>query len=51
MTPPHAPVQYTARFNNEKLCKVIHRLNGGEVPRSKFNMRLAPEDMAFELTG
>ena len=33
------------------MCKFIHSLNNGVVPKSKFNLRLAPEDKSYELTG
>lgn len=28
---PQVIVQYKARFNNEKLCAYLHKLNGGKV--------------------
>ncbi|GBF98526.1 prolyl-tRNA synthetase [Raphidocelis subcapitata] len=49
-------VQYTARFNNEKLCAHLHKLNagkggGGGVGKKWFNMRLCPEDVSDQLSG
>eukprot|EP00884_Botryococcus_braunii_P021996 jgi/Botrbrau1/8480/Bobra.0237s0096.1 len=43
-------VQYTARFHSEKLKRHIHKLNEGIGIRF-FNMRLAPDDVAQQLTG
>ncbi|KIY99532.1 hypothetical protein MNEG_8428 [Monoraphidium neglectum] len=44
-------VQYKARFNNEKLCAHLHKLNGGKVGKKWFNMRLAPEEVSDSLSG
>ncbi|KAI8476137.1 MAG: YbaK/prolyl-tRNA synthetase-like protein [Monoraphidium minutum] len=44
-------VQYTARFNNEKLCAHLHKLNGGKVGKKWFNLRLCPEDVSDSLSG
>ncbi|PKI41575.1 hypothetical protein CRG98_038086 [Punica granatum] len=44
-------VQYTARLNAESLKNYLYLLNGGKVPKKKFNMRLAPEETSQMLTG
>jgi len=41
--------QYTRRFNNEKLVKFVQGLSG--LSKSKFNFRLAPEEVSEELSG
>jgi prolyl-tRNA editing enzyme YbaK/EbsC (Cys-tRNA(Pro) deacylase) len=44
-------IQYTARFNNEKMCSHLYRLNECKVPKKYFNMRLCPEAMSDALSG
>ncbi|KAK2994859.1 hypothetical protein RJ640_012822 [Escallonia rubra] len=44
-------VQYTARFNAETVKNFLYLLNNGKVPKKKFNLRLAPEDVSQKLTG
>ncbi|KAL9249378.1 hypothetical protein AKJ16_DCAP04163 [Drosera capensis] len=44
-------VQYTARFNAEMVKNFLYSINGGEVPKKKFNLRLAPEETSATLTG
>ncbi|KAH9329719.1 hypothetical protein KI387_001827 [Taxus chinensis] len=44
-------IQYTARLNAEKVRNFVHSLNNGKIPKKKFNMRLAPEEDAFVLSG
>lgn len=43
--------QYNARLNAEKVRTFVHSLNKGKIPKKRFNMRLAPEEVACELTG
>ncbi|KNA22436.1 hypothetical protein SOVF_034050 [Spinacia oleracea] len=44
-------VQYTARFNAETVKNYLYSLNEGKVPKKKFNLRLAPEEISNNLTG
>ncbi|XP_021768458.1 uncharacterized protein LOC110732767 isoform X2 [Chenopodium quinoa] len=44
-------VQYTARFNAETVKNYLYALNQGKVPKKKFNLRLAPEEISNNLTG
>lgn len=44
-------VQYSARFNAETVKNFLYSLNGGRIPKKKFNLRLAPEEISLELTG
>lgn len=44
-------VQYTARFNAEMVKNYLYSLNEGRVPKKKFNLRLAPEEISNSLTG
>ncbi|KAK9120639.1 hypothetical protein Syun_018256 [Stephania yunnanensis] len=44
-------VQYTARFNAESVKKFLYSLNNGKIPKKKFNLRLAPEEVSLDLTG
>ncbi|KAL2926458.1 3-ketodihydrosphingosine reductase TSC10 [Bienertia sinuspersici] len=44
-------VQYTARFNAEMVKNYLYSLNEGKVPKKKFNLRLAPEEISNNLTG
>ncbi|CAL1375807.1 unnamed protein product [Linum trigynum] len=44
-------VQYTAKFNAESVKNYLYALNEGKVAKKKFNMRLAPEETSFQLTG
>eukprot|EP00897_Mesotaenium_endlicherianum_P010907 jgi/Mesen1/9845/ME000070S09132 len=44
-------VQYAARLNAEKVRNFVHALNGGAIPKKRFNLRLAPEDVSDALTG
>eukprot|EP00850_Spirogloea_muscicola_P005416 SM000024S07878 [mRNA] locus=s24:1025102:1026357:- [translate_table: standard] len=43
-------LQYTARLHAEKVRVFVHSLSGGQVPKKRYNMRLAPEDESAELT-
>ncbi|KAF7139594.1 hypothetical protein RHSIM_Rhsim07G0107100 [Rhododendron simsii] len=44
-------VQYTARFNAETVKNFLYALNDGRIPKKKFNLRLAPEEISQKLTG
>lgn len=44
-------VQYTARFNAETVKNFLYSLNNGKIPKKKFNLRLAPEEISQKLTG
>ncbi|KAJ7553399.1 hypothetical protein O6H91_06G096400 [Diphasiastrum complanatum] len=44
-------IQYVARLHAEKVKKFIYSLNRGKFPKTKFNMRLAPESDSCNLTG
>lgn len=44
-------VQYTARFNAETVKNFLYSLNDGKIPKKKFNLRLAPEELSLNLTG
>lgn len=44
-------VQYTARFNAETVKNFLYVLNSGKIPKKKFNLRLAPEEVSQHLTG
>lgn len=44
-------LQYTARLNAEKVRQFLHSLNGGQIAKKRFNMRLAPEEDSDLLTG
>lgn len=44
-------VQYTARFNAETVKNFLFTLNNGKIPKKKFNLRLAPEEISNNLTG
>ncbi|GAB2209951.1 hypothetical protein Droror1_Dr00027180 [Drosera rotundifolia] len=44
-------VQYTARFNAEMVKNFLYSINGGEVPKKKFSLRLALEETSATLTG
>ncbi|KAF8412416.1 hypothetical protein HHK36_000380 [Tetracentron sinense] len=44
-------VQYTARFNAETVKNFLYSLNNGNIPKKKFNLRLAPEELSSKLTG
>eukprot|EP00250_Pteridium_aquilinum_P008822 c18235_g1_i2 orf=127-849(+) len=44
-------VQYIARLNAEKVKQFVYSLNNGKIPKKRFNLRLAPEDDAYRLTG
>lgn len=44
-------VQYTARFSAENLKNFLYSLNNGKIPKKRFNLRLAPEDISHKLTG
>lgn len=44
-------VQYTARFNAETVKSFLYSLNNGKIPKKKFNLRLAPEEISNNLTG
>lgn len=44
-------VQYTARFSADMVKNYLYSLNEGKVPKKKFNLRLAPEEISNNLTG
>lgn len=44
-------VQYTAKFSAEMVKNYLYLLNEGKVPKKKFNLRLAPEEISNDLTG
>ncbi|XP_078440572.1 ybaK/aminoacyl-tRNA synthetase-associated domain-containing protein [Wolffia australiana] len=44
-------IQYTAKLNAENIKNYLSNLNGGKIPKKKFNMRLAPEEESKKLTG
>ncbi|XP_023538668.1 uncharacterized protein LOC111799544 [Cucurbita pepo subsp. pepo] len=44
-------VQYSAKFNAETVRSFLYSLNDGKIPKKKFNLRLAPEEISAELTG
>ncbi|CAA7399757.1 unnamed protein product [Spirodela intermedia] len=44
-------IQYTAKLNAENIKNYLYTLNGGKIPKKKFNMRLAPEEESKKLTG
>lgn len=45
-------VQYVDKINTQKLNNYVHStLGGSQVSKKKYNMRLAPEEKAEELTG
>ncbi len=45
-------VQYIDKINSQKLNNFVQtELGGGKLGRKKYNFRLAPEDIAAELTG
>lgn len=44
-------VQYTARFSAENVKNFLYSLNNGKIPKKRFNLRLAPEDISHKLTG
>ncbi|KAI3756541.1 hypothetical protein L1987_56362 [Smallanthus sonchifolius] len=44
-------VQYTARFSADTVKFFLYTLNNGKIPKKRFNLRLAPEDISHKLTG
>ncbi|KAK9716402.1 hypothetical protein RND81_06G230300 [Saponaria officinalis] len=44
-------VQYTARFSADMVKNYLYSINDGKVPKKKFNLRLAPEEISNSLTG
>lgn len=44
-------VQYMARLNAENIKNFLHALNENQIPKKRFNMRLAPEEESCMLTG
>ncbi|CAI9278432.1 unnamed protein product [Lactuca saligna] len=44
-------VQYTARFSAENVKNFLYSLNNGKIPKKRFNLRLAPEEISHNLTG
>ncbi|KVH91947.1 uncharacterized protein LOC112529580 [Cynara cardunculus var. scolymus] len=44
-------VQYTARFSAEAVKNFLYSLNNGKIPKKRFNLRLAPEEISHKLTG
>uniref|UniRef100_A0A0E0CPE6 YbaK/aminoacyl-tRNA synthetase-associated domain-containing protein n=1 Tax=Oryza meridionalis TaxID=40149 RepID=A0A0E0CPE6_9ORYZ len=44
-------VQYMARLNADSIKNFIYALNEKQIPKKRFNMRLAPEEESLKLTG
>ncbi|OAY75720.1 hypothetical protein ACMD2_09800 [Ananas comosus] len=44
-------IQYKARLNAENIKNFIYTLNDRQIPKKKFNFRLAPEEESVALTG
>ncbi|KAK9059200.1 hypothetical protein SSX86_021819 [Deinandra increscens subsp. villosa] len=44
-------VQYTARFSAEAVKNFLYTINNGKIPKKRFNLRLAPEEISHKLTG
>ncbi|KAM0861747.1 hypothetical protein ACQ4PT_045694 [Festuca glaucescens] len=44
-------VQYMARLNAETIKNFLYALNEKQIPKKRFNMRLAPEEESCMLTG
>ncbi|KAI3691654.1 hypothetical protein L6452_31454 [Arctium lappa] len=44
-------VQYTARFSADAVKNFLYSLNNGKIPKKRFNLRLAPEEISHKLTG
>ncbi|XP_074356848.1 uncharacterized protein LOC141696630 isoform X2 [Apium graveolens] len=44
-------VMYTARCNMKNVKNFLYSLNNGKIPRMKFNLLLAPEEVSEMLTG
>jgi hypothetical protein len=44
-------VQFLYACNNVKLIDFVRKLGGDALPRSRYNFRLAPSEVALELTG
>ncbi|KAF0932244.1 hypothetical protein E2562_008749 [Oryza meyeriana var. granulata] len=44
-------VQYMARLNADSIKNFIYALNEKQIPKKRFNMRLAPEEESQKLTG
>ncbi|XP_047077184.1 uncharacterized protein LOC124687444 [Lolium rigidum] len=44
-------VQYMARLNAETIKNFLYTLNENQIPKKRFNMRLAPEEESCMLTG
>ncbi|PWA77121.1 YbaK/aminoacyl-tRNA synthetase-associated domain-containing protein [Artemisia annua] len=44
-------VQYTARFSADTVKNFLYTLNNGKIPKKRFNLRLAPEEISCKLTG
>ncbi|KAK9059197.1 hypothetical protein SSX86_021816 [Deinandra increscens subsp. villosa] len=44
-------VQYTARFSAESVKNFLYTINNGKIPKKRFNLRLAPEEISHKLTG
>ncbi|GJN21772.1 hypothetical protein PR202_gb09286 [Eleusine coracana subsp. coracana] len=44
-------VQYMARLNAETIKNFLYELNEKQIPKKRFNMRLAPEEESCKLTG
>ncbi|CAM0944637.1 unnamed protein product [Alopecurus aequalis] len=44
-------VQYMARLNAENIKNFLYALNENQIPKKRFNMRLAPEEESCMLTG
>ncbi|XP_071689519.1 uncharacterized protein [Rutidosis leptorrhynchoides] len=44
-------VQYTARFSADAVKNFLYTLNDGKIPKKRFNLRLAHEEISNKLTG
>ncbi|XP_072958049.1 uncharacterized protein [Typha angustifolia] len=44
-------IQYIARLNAESIKNFLYTLNDRQIPKKKFNLRLAPEEESLKLTG
>ncbi|KAI8810270.1 YbaK/aminoacyl-tRNA synthetase-associated domain-containing protein [Cladochytrium replicatum] len=44
-------VQYVSKINTQKIMNFVRDLNNRSVSKKYYNMRLAPEEKSFELTG
>ncbi|KAJ3044327.1 hypothetical protein HDV00_002647 [Rhizophlyctis rosea] len=44
-------VQYVDKLNTQKLMNYVRELGNKEIPKKYYNMRVAPEEKSFELSG